>query len=124
MQTLNGNYAFYNALRDYPTLTKKDYKSLCFHFFERLKSSELFRVSQEACVGINTLPWDSQHFGLPMARLEVLAKEGVNTDAISMLVSEAVAEFKRTTGCQHFSIEIEVDNYPVMNACFAAGFQV
>lgn len=124
MQTLNDNYAFYSALRDYPTLTKKNHESLCFHFFERVKSSKLFRVSQEACVGINPLPWDSQHFGLPMARLEVLAKEGANTGAIMVLVCEAVAEFKHSTGCQHFSIEVDVDNYPVMNACFAAGFEV
>lgn len=66
------------------------------------RTVKLFRFSQEACVGINPLPWESQHFCLPMARLEVLAKEGVNIDAIIMLVSEAVAEFKRTTGCQHY----------------------
>lgn len=27
-------------------------------------------------------------------------------------------------GANTISIEIDVDNYPVMNACFAAGFQV
>lgn len=124
MQVLSDNYAFYSALRDYPTLTKMEHDSLRFHFFERVESSKFFRVSQEACIGINPLSWDSQHFGLAMARLEVLAKEGADTGVITKLVSEAVLEFRYSTGCQHFSIEVDIDNYPVMNACFAAGFEV
>lgn len=123
MQTLNNSYAFFHPLRDYPTLTQKDHHALCLHHLKKMRSAELIRESQGVCVAINRLPWDSQHFGLPMARIDVLAKEGINSSLIAQLVSEVVIEFKHTTGCQHFSIEVDIDNYSVMNACFAAGFQ-
>ena len=123
MQTLNNSYAFFHPLRDYPTLTQKDHEVLCSYHLSKMKDAELIKESLGVCVAVNRLPWDSQHFGLPMARIDVLAEEGTSSSVITQLVSEATAEFKHSTGCQHFSIEVDVNDYPVMNACFAAGFE-
>jgi len=70
------------------------------------------------------LPWDSQHFGMPMARLHVWTASPTvgpeELEAVSGLLSRVQDEY----GCRHVSMDVDIDNFPVMNAVLGLGFEV
>lgn len=70
------------------------------------------------------LPWDSQHFGMPMARLHVWIASPVfaseEVEALSRLLSRVQHEY----GCRHVSMDVDIDNFSVMNAVLGLGFEV
>lgn len=77
-----------------------------------------------AVVAVRLLSWDSDHFGLPMARMHIAAAETATADAISELVNSAAAQFRRRSAAQHYSLEVDIDDYSCLNGALGAGFQV
>src|SRR5690554_1312186 len=78
----------------------------------------------QALVSISPLEWDSSHFGRPMAKVELMCSPSADVISVSKIVQQAVKDYQQKTSCKHFSIEIDMDDYISLNACFCAGFEV
>ena len=77
-----------------------------------------------AVVAVRLLAWDSDHFGLPMARMHIAAADTATVGAISELVGSVAAQFRQHSAAQHFSLEVDIDDYSCLNGALGAGFQI
>lgn len=75
-----------------------------------------------AVLSVRQLNWDSEHFGLPMARMQIAAADAVPVDAIAELVGNAAVQFRQHA--RHYSLEVDIDDYSCLNGALTAGFQV
>lgn len=78
----------------------------------------------EAVVSVKMLEWDSQHFGIKMARVECYSSDYSKPYRLAETIDKALEKFSDFTGCRHFSIEIDVDNYCVTNALILLNFEM
>jgi hypothetical protein len=68
-----------------------------------------------------TLAWDTQFFGVPMARIEyVISPDGATAE---LLIAAATRE-SRGRGAQHVSARVDVEDVAVMAALEAQGFRL
>lgn len=120
---------FYCKYRDYPGFSGGDIAMLRSNYIGRMLSAPVVKMVSSGIfcsvlVSVKELDWDSTHFNLSMARVDVLCAGDAHISIVSKVVLDAVYEYRRKTGCRHYSIEVDLDDYPVMNACFSAGFEV
>lgn len=77
-----------------------------------------------AVLAVRPLRWDSDHFGLPMARMQIAAADTTPVSAIAELVSRSAAQFRKNSAVRHYSLEVDIDDYCCLNGALGAGFQV
>lgn len=77
-----------------------------------------------AVCAVSPLEWDSSHFGIPMARLVMASKCGVEPASIRALVETALAEAGGSFPLRHVSASIDIDDYECANALLASGFEI
>lgn len=69
------------------------------------------------------LEWDTAHFGLPMGRLLVGRAPGTDAAAWRLSLAEVVERI-RMLGCQHLSIDVDIDDYTTLHSLCALGFEI
>lgn len=77
-----------------------------------------------AVLSVKSLGWDSEHFGLPMARMQIAAVDNTPADYISELVDAVAKQFRQRSAARHYSLEVDIDDYPCLNGAVGAGFQI
>lgn len=99
---------------------------------ELRKSLELggaaFKVSYGgeaiALISVEPLPWDSQHYGFPMARVRLFSSKNASANQLDDLLRYALCEFQSAKEYRHYTIEVDIDNYHCLNALTRSGFQI
>lgn len=120
---------FFSRYRGYPGFSISDFNALRLNALNRILTSDVVKkcFQDGACVslvGVSLSEWETAHFGMPMARIEVMCSAEADVGSVSRTLSSALDEHRRSTGCRHYSAEIDLDDYPSMNACFSGGFEV
>lgn len=72
---------------------------------------------------LHVLRWDTEHFAMPMFRLQLFCSASAKVDQVEMLVRRVLEGF----GCQrgdHLSVEIDIDDYAGLNALVGIGFRI
>lgn len=69
------------------------------------------------------LQWDTEHFGMPMYRLEVLSSREATVEQCAALVSQVLHEAALVPG-SHVSAEVDIDDYSTVNSLFHSGFEL
>lgn len=123
------DFRYWNRYRLHPGVSNKELQNANAQAMKAVLSAETVlacveRDGQKGVVGIRPLPWDSAHFGMPMASLAALANPEADSHRLAVLLRNTVRSHFRKTGCRHYSIEVDVDDYTVLNACTQAGFEV
>lgn len=68
------------------------------------------------------LPWDSQHFGGRMAKLECFSHRDTDLDNLRSLIATTMAEMVDRLAPQHISCHVDADCYGLFNALSQNGF--
>lgn len=77
-----------------------------------------------AVCAVQPLDWDSRHFGLPMARLTLAASPACPPDRLPILARETINGTRGTSETLHLSVEIDIDDYPCVNALLSLGANI
>lgn len=80
------------------------------------------KVVALAVVEVNR--WESDYFGLPMARLHCFASKAASTDQVVDIVQRSLDQAFHQEGIRHVSADIDIDDYRVVNSLFRCGFEV
>lgn len=120
---------FYSPYRDYPFITVKEHKAIKTHFIQsalNAQFNEFLTVDGHpvGLVAVVPLQWESNYFSMPMARVVVYGGALASKDALSVLLEDIIGRYRASAGCQHFSIEVDVDDYSTLNLCTSLGFEI
>lgn len=122
---LNG----FSRYRRHPGITEADCRALlAFQVAKMLEhrgrvcESDAGRISMLA--SISELPWESAHFSLPMAQLNLLNDGCRGTHAVADIVKAVLEGYSRWGDARHISAEVDVDDYVSLNALTKCGFEV
>lgn len=77
-----------------------------------------------AICGVNDTEWDSGHYGRPMARLYGSGGQDVTFESMRDVVRNVLSWARKERGITHFSAEVHVDDYALLNALAESGFRV
>lgn len=77
-----------------------------------------------AVLGISHLSWDSAHFGLGMGKMLLLARETATRERLALSIGQELRRIAPLLGISHWSIEVDMDDYPCLNSLLAIGFEV
>lgn len=72
---------------------------------------------------IEYLQWDSTHFNMNMARLHCFFDTDVDVSIIKTLIRKTL-DLAVNKSIQHISIDVDIDNYLLINLLVAYGFEV
>ena len=75
------------------------------------------------CVAVRSV-WESGYFDVPMARLHCFSSSNFDTDLLSVIVNKTIQHAFESSGICHFSIDVDVDNYKVLNCLSGSGFEI
>ncbi|MCK0536379.1 hypothetical protein [Alcanivorax quisquiliarum] len=120
----------FTRYRGHPQLSHSDHQSLFRH--ELVSAVEIGGVcttlSNEhgviAACAIKPLGWDSQHFGLPMARLSLAASPACPPTALGGFLRDTFHVAKQKIPSLHVSCEVDIDDYPCLNALIDLGAEI
>lgn len=77
-----------------------------------------------ALVAINTLPWESDFFGMHMGKLYFSSTPGLPENMLSTLLAKTLLSAHRDHGICHLSIEVDIDDYTSLNCLLKHGFEI
>jgi hypothetical protein len=77
-----------------------------------------------AACAIKPLDWDTQHFGLPMAKLSIAATPTCSPVALGDLLRDTLRIEKQKSLSLHISSEIDIDDYLCLNALLGLGAEI
>jgi len=125
-----GALVIHNRYRGHPQLTQADHQRLFRH--ELVSAVEVGGVCSTnsnkhgtaAACAIKPLGWDTQHFGLPMAKLSLAAAPGCPTSALSNLLRATFRIAKQEATGLHISCEIDIDDYLCLNTLLSLGAEI
>ena len=120
----------YTRYRNHPQLSKADHQN--FFRYELVSAVEAGGVcttascdnSAIAACAIKPLQWDSQHFGLPMARLNLAAAPRCPPAILKKLLEESISAARKKSIKLHISSEIDIDDYSCLNALLGLGAEI
>ncbi|MCC1498059.1 hypothetical protein [Alcanivorax sp. 1008] len=72
---------------------------------------------------LHRLRWDTDHFAMPMLRLQIFCSAGANIEDVGELVRDLLSKNFTRSG-EHISAEVDIDDYASLNALLGAGFQI
>lgn len=79
--------------------------------------------NQVSCAYLHAMDWDSNHFCMPMYRLEVLSSATATLDECTALITSLTASAALHKGA-HLSVDVDIDDYNSLNALLFHGFEV
>lgn len=121
---------FYSRFRYHPGFSSDDVSRMSAIDFSLLFNDEnigfFVMSSGEAvalCVAVKSV-WESGYFDVSMARLYCFSSANVDADLLSVLVNKTVNHAFEKSGICHFSIDVDIDNYQVLNCLAGNGFEI
>ncbi|HCT41074.1 MAG TPA: hypothetical protein DF427_07890 [Moraxellaceae bacterium] len=75
------------------------------------------------CVVVKSV-WETGYFDVPMARLYCFAAVDFDENLLSELVDKSLRHAFEKSGTCHFSIDVDIDNYKVINSLSGNGFEI
>jgi len=122
---------FFSRFRRHPGFSVDDLFSICSH---DAMSVMLKARCGVVCIdgndrislilAITDLPWESDFFGIPMGRLYLFKAPSFPLDRLSVLVSDLVQTSVRDHGIVHVSIDVDIDDYSVLNCLIKHDFEI
>lgn len=121
---------FHSRLRRHPGFSEADLFTISRQQCEDLISDESMgfclleagRVMAFCAIVQNR--WESDFFALPMARVHCFASTSVTEAGLDDLLARSLEDALSTQGIRHFSIDIDVDDYTLVNVFIRAGFEM
>lgn len=116
--------------RGHPELSETDHQNLFRHELTVAVNSGgvcagVYRNSEVVAIcAIAPLAWDTQHFGLPMAKLTVAATGAEQSSPLLHLLKETISVGSGKTGRMHLSCEVDIDDYPCLNVLLGLGAEI
>jgi hypothetical protein len=77
-----------------------------------------------AIIAVVDLPWETDFFGTRMGRLHVFCSPGMEADTLLLLTSRVIKSACEDHGFCHLSVDIDIDDYGVLNCLIKNGFEV
>lgn len=120
----------YSKFRRHPGFSRNEIDRINAFTLSRLLSSQGFGFLRErngkvvALAVVELSRWESDYFGLPMARLHCFAGDGAANDEVASIVQMALDQAFRAEGVRHVSADVDIDDYCVVNSLFHCGFEV
>lgn len=120
----------HTCYRGHPDLSQADHQRLFRHeLVSALRSggvctSVTCRNRTVAACAIRPLDWDTAHFGLPMARLTLAASPFCPAASLPGLLRDTISALRRKMPVRHISCEVDIDDYPCLNALLDLGANV
>lgn len=68
--------------------------------------------------------WETDFFGVPMARLHCFSSSSVSDEELSLLVERSVSNAFERGGIRHVSVDVDIDDYKVLNCLSRNGFEI
>ena len=119
----------YSKYRNHPTLSSEDIRLHSFSLLSSLLRNKYtftidYKGQCQALVSIQHVKWDSSHFNMPMARIFIFSCENINPNALGDCIMYAVKKYSELHGCKHYSVDVDIDNYCVLNVLIGLGFEI
>lgn len=119
--TINTKY------RDHPELCQTDHERLFrYELSTAIESGGICSTASSrnkvvcACA-IKPLSWDTNHFGLPMAKLTLAAAPECNPDSVHELLETTITLMNKEKPRLHISCEVDIDDYNCLNPLLNLG---
>jgi hypothetical protein len=77
-----------------------------------------------AVCAVKPLTWDTQHFGIPMAKLSVAASPCCSPENLEELLKDTLFASRKQPSGLHVSCEIDIDDYPCLNVLLDLGAKI
>tara|TARA_R100000789_G_scaffold100224_1_gene109345 strand:- start:9262 stop:10290 length:1029 start_codon:yes stop_codon:yes gene_type:complete len=77
-----------------------------------------------AACAIKPLSWDTQHFGLSMAKLSLAAASGCPASALNNLLRDTLRVANQKDNSLHISCEVDIDDYLCLNTLLDLGAEI
>lgn len=125
-----GGLTIQTRYRGHPQLNRTDHENLFRHELVCAVESGGICASisceneTAAICAIKPLTWDSQHFGYPMAKLTLAAAPIHPPATLHCLLKETFSTIKQETASLHISCEVDIDDYPCLNALIGFGAEI
>lgn len=119
----------FSRLRRYPGFSSEDLEKILWADFQDwIEKGGEYQTLEEngsitALACLHPLEWDSDHFSIPMFRLQLLGGVHTTTEQYRALTQELLSRPNKSGG-KHISMEVDIDNYNALNAVTALGFEV
>lgn len=120
----------FSRFRRYPGFSERD----CFSIFAKdvrglLSSAECGAIDfleneLSLVVVVTELPWDSDYFQKKMARLHVWKSARYSEHGCKEAIRAVLSLAEKSCGIHHVSMEVDIDDYEVMNAALFHGFEL
>lgn len=120
----------YSRFRRHPGFSRNEIDDINALTLSKLLSIQGFGFFRERNGKVVTLAvvevnrWESDYFGLPMARLHCFASECAAGDEVAAVVQMALGQAFQAGGIRHVSADVDIDDYRVVNSLFRCGFEV
>lgn len=122
--------AIYTRYRGHPHLSNADHQRIFRH--ELVTAVEAGGVCSTisskhgvvAACAIKPLGWDTQHFGLPMAKLSIAAAPSCSPIALGDLLRDTFLVEKQKSSRLHLSSEVDIDDYLCLNSLIGLGAEI
>lgn len=121
---------FYSRFRYHPGFSLADISrmsSIDFSLLFNDENSGFFVMSSgeviALCVVVKSV-WETGYFDVPMARLYCFAAVDFDENLLSELVDKSLRHAFEKSGTCHFSIDVDIDNYKVINSLSGNGFEI
>lgn len=120
----------HTSYRGHPQLGHQDHEALFRH--ELLSAAEdggmcasiTIADKVSAACSLKPLVWDSEHFGMPMAKLSLAASSGCTPDKLLDLLRSLLSASPKAKPGLHVSCEIDIDNYLCLNTLLDLGAKI
>lgn len=122
--------AIYTRYRGHPQLCQEDHQRLFrYELMSTVKADGVCSTINDqngviAACAIKPLDWDTQHFGLPMARMSLAAAPTCPPSALSNLLRDTINKMRQETSILHTSCEVDIDDYLCLNALLGLGAEI
>jgi len=119
----------FSKYRRHPSFSKAEKREIFTQEVLNLciKNNYIYNIEEESIIKailvIEKSIWDSKHFGIEMAKMYFFADSNISVDSLVELLKEAIIDLKKDN-IKHISIDVDIDNYLILNLLISVGFQV
>jgi hypothetical protein len=121
---------FHSRFRRHPGFSEADIFTISRRHCEDLVTEDALGfclLEQDAVMAFCAIVpnrWESDFFCMPMARVQCFTAAAVPDTALDELLARSLSEAFAAQGIRHFSIDIDVDDYTLVNVFIRAGFEM
>ena len=119
----------YSPLRRYPGFSNEDIGKILAADFRQWREKgavdniENIDKDHQPLVSLVPLEWDSEHFSIPMYRLQLHGKSSTSREEYSDAISRVI-QFTKPEKGSHIAADVDIDNYSCLNALIGLNFEI